>query len=77
MWTSAALLSDATIASPLATPDTSTTYTVYAKENTCGYDTTMQVRVSVNPIPTVDAAKANDITLRGAYGTAACIGHGR
>jgi gliding motility-associated-like protein len=62
LWTPAGSLNNAGIAAPVAKPDTSTTYTVYAKENTCGHDTTMQLRVTVYPTPVVKASKANDIT---------------
>jgi gliding motility-associated-like protein len=61
LWSPAGSLSDASVANPVATPDTSTTYQVYAKENTCGYDTTMQIRVNVNPTPIVTASKENDV----------------
>jgi len=61
-WSPAASLNNGSIANPVAKPETSTTYTVYSKENTCGFDSTMQVQVTVNPTPVVDAIKANDIT---------------
>lgn len=61
LWSPAGSLNDATIATPVATPDTSTLYTVYARESNCGVDTTMQVRVTVNPGPVVQASKANDV----------------
>ncbi|HEY1202234.1 MAG TPA: PKD domain-containing protein, partial [Niastella sp.] len=61
LWTPAESLNNATINNPVAKPDTSTLYTVYAKENTCGLDTTMQVWVKVNPTPVVEASKENDL----------------
>lgn len=63
-WSPAGSLNNSSIATPTAKPDASTTYTVYSKENTCGLDTTMQVHVTVNPTPVVDAIKANDITCQ-------------
>jgi gliding motility-associated-like protein len=63
-WTPALSLNDASIATPVATPNAGTLYQVYARENTCGYDTTMQIMVNVNPTPVVDAIKANDITCQ-------------
>lgn len=63
-WSPAATLNNSSIAAPTAKPETSTTYTVYSKENTCGFDSTMQVQVTVNPTPVVDAIKANDITCQ-------------
>jgi gliding motility-associated-like protein len=61
IWSPAGSLNNAAQSSPIATPDTSTMYSVYVKENTCNFDTTMKVYVAVNPIPTVTAEKANDL----------------
>lgn len=61
LWSPDGSLSDAGISSPMATPDTSTLYSVHVTENTCNRDTTMQVLVVVNPSPTVTAEKANDL----------------
>jgi gliding motility-associated-like protein len=63
-WSPAASLNNSSIANPVAKPETGTMYTVYSKENTCGFDSTMQVQVTVNPTPVVDAIKANDITCQ-------------
>jgi gliding motility-associated-like protein len=60
-WQPAGSLSNTAIANPVATPDTTTLYSVYMVENTCGTDTTIDVRVVVNPAPLVTAQKTNDI----------------
>jgi gliding motility-associated-like protein len=61
LWSPAGSLDNAALSSPMATPDTSTTYSVYVTENTCNTDTTMKVLVTVNPSPAVTAEKANDL----------------
>lgn len=60
-WSPAATLSDPNIASPVATPTVTTTYTVYASEPVCNFDSTMSVTITVNPKPVVHAQKSNDI----------------
>jgi gliding motility-associated-like protein len=60
-WQPAGSLNDAAIANPVATPDTTTEYSVYIGENTCGTDTTIDLRVVVHPEPVVTAQKTNDI----------------
>lgn len=60
-WQPAGSLNDAAIANPVATPDTTTEYNVHIGENTCGTDTTINLRVVVNPPPVVTAQKTNDI----------------
>jgi hypothetical protein len=60
-WSPAGSLSDASIAPPVATPDTTTYYRVHIGESNCGTDTTISVRVKVNPTPMVKAEKINDI----------------
>ena len=61
LWSPAGSLNNAAISSPMATPDTSTVYSVHVTENTCNKDTTMKVMVAVNPRPTVAAEKTNDL----------------
>lgn len=61
LWSPAGSLSDATIANPVATPDTTTLYTVTAKESTCGKDSTMYVQVNVSPVPVIAVTKENDL----------------
>jgi gliding motility-associated-like protein len=61
LWSPAGSLNDATVANPVATPDTTTEYSIHIGENACGYDTTINLRVVVNPVPMVTAQKSNDI----------------
>ncbi|UYQ94450.1 gliding motility-associated C-terminal domain-containing protein [Chitinophaga horti] len=60
-WMPAASLSDASSGMTEASPEANTTYFVSARESVCGFDTTMQVEVQVNPIPEIHATKSNDI----------------
>jgi len=59
-WTPAASLSSSTVPNPLASPVTTTTYTVIAWEGSCPPDTNT-VRVVVHPKPSVDAG--TDVTI--------------
>jgi gliding motility-associated-like protein len=59
-WIPAAGLSSANIASPTASPDTSTTYTVIIREGSCIPDTAT-IRITVNPLSGVDAGP--DVTV--------------
>jgi gliding motility-associated-like protein len=61
LWSPAAMLNDPTSRTPVATPTSNTTFSVYVSESACSYDTTMTVDVSVNPTPVVSAQKSNDI----------------
>jgi gliding motility-associated-like protein len=61
-WTPSAGLSDTTIGNPIASPDTTTLYTVITRDGTCIPDT-VEVLVTVHPLPTVDAGP--DITITG------------
>lgn len=60
-WTPAEGLSDAEIANPVATPLTTTQYSVQISESICNFDTVINMLVSVSPIPDVVALKSNDI----------------
>jgi hypothetical protein len=53
-WDNAAILNDPAIANPVASPRTTTTYTVTVTHPN-GCTDTDQVVVTVNPLPTVDA----------------------
>lgn len=55
-WTPAASLNFADTAAPIATPTVTTTYIATGKEGSCAVDTHM-IKVIVNPVPTVDAGK--------------------
>ncbi|MGN6439145.1 MAG: gliding motility-associated C-terminal domain-containing protein [Agriterribacter sp.] len=60
-WSPATGLNDEQSASPVASPTSTTQYSVYIKENNCDIDTTIQVRINVNPTPSINAYKSNDI----------------
>jgi gliding motility-associated-like protein len=60
-WSPAGSLDNGNIATPIATPDTTTFYHVTIGESNCGTDTTFNVRIIVKPTPVVKAEKVNDI----------------
>jgi gliding motility-associated-like protein len=61
-WTPTTGLSDPTIGNPLASPDTTTTYTIITKEGSCIPDT-VDLTVVVHPLPVV--ALGEDVTITG------------
>ena len=79
-WAPAVGLSNANIANPVATPTTTTTYTVTASEpGSCGAQQTSEVTITVNPLPTATITNSvavcqgdpsPNVTLSGASGTA-------
>ncbi len=52
LWTPATGLDNPTSYHPIATPDTTTTYTLVIRENACFFDT-VKVKVSVEPYPVI------------------------
>jgi gliding motility-associated-like protein len=60
-WTPTASLDNPLSANPVAQPLSSTVYSVYMIENTCYFDTTIDVHITVNPVPAVIAQRSNDI----------------
>jgi gliding motility-associated-like protein len=60
-WQPGGSLSNPSIANPVATPATSTTYTVQVTETTCNNSTVLQTTVTVNPLPNIHASKSNDL----------------
>lgn len=60
-WNPGTALNDPQSAQPVASPLSTTQYSVYIKENICNIDTTIDVRIDVNPIPDVNVLKSNDI----------------
>lgn len=60
-WTPVASLSDPTVHNPVATPANTTTYTVVITDTLCSHTQTLSTVVTVLPLPTVNAAKSNDI----------------
>ncbi len=60
-WSPNSSLSNGSVVNPIATPVSSTIYTVKITENICFSDTLIQVKVTVNELPIVRASKSNDI----------------
>lgn len=60
-WTPAASIDDPASDKPVATPDANTTYSVHIQDNTCGFDSTIDMSITVNPLPAVWINKSNDI----------------
>jgi gliding motility-associated-like protein len=60
-WTPVSQLSDPTAASTNATPNGTSFFTVHISEATCNFDTTMTMKITLNPKPVISAAKSNDI----------------
>jgi gliding motility-associated-like protein len=65
-WLPSNSLSDAAVASPIATPSESTTYDVYVSDGIC-YTDTLNVTVTVQPLPTINAGADADIISGVAY----------
>lgn len=61
-WSPALLLDDPTSARVIALPDTTTTFSVLVSENACGKSETLYTKVSVLPLPSVEARSSNTIT---------------
>ena len=60
-WSPVADLSAPNAATTLASPTTTTQYSVLVSESTCNNDSLIVVNVVVNDLPTVNAQKSNDI----------------
>ncbi|HTQ29165.1 MAG TPA: gliding motility-associated C-terminal domain-containing protein, partial [Puia sp.] len=60
-WTPAASLDNPASPTPVATPDSSTTFNVLISDFYCAFDSSFQVLVAVNQNPVVNAGKSNDI----------------
>jgi len=61
LWQPSTALNNAAISDPVATLTTSTTYTVYIKENTCGNFTNLTTTLTALPGVIVTAGKSNDL----------------
>lgn len=61
LWSPAFYLSNPNIKDPVANPPVTTTYTVTITDNTCNYDSSFVVDVTVLPLPFINATKSNDI----------------
>jgi len=60
-WSPAASIDDPASDKPVATPDINTLYSVHIQDNTCGFDSTISMNITVNPLPSVWITKSNDI----------------
>lgn len=61
LWAPTTYLSNPNIVNPFANPPFSTAYTVKITDNTCGYDSSFIVNVTVLPLPQLNPTKSNDI----------------
>ena len=61
-WNPAINLNNPAIANPVATVNTSTTYTVLIKEDNCNESATLSTTLTPLPLPDVKAFKSNDVT---------------
>ena len=62
-WTPTGSLDNATISSPVAQPDTTTTYRVIATDDRSCFKDTGYIAIRVNPIPTVEAGADKTINV--------------
>ncbi|MEO7049995.1 MAG: gliding motility-associated C-terminal domain-containing protein [Ferruginibacter sp.] len=60
-WTPAASLANPTTINPVATPGATTSYSVIVSDRYCSTDTVFNVLLTILPLPTVKAAKSNDL----------------
>jgi gliding motility-associated-like protein len=63
-WTPANGLSNSLSATPLASPLSSTAYSVKIKSAVCEDSATLQTSITVLPLPTISATSTNDLTCR-------------
>jgi len=61
IWTPALFLDNPNVSNPVATPDSSITYAVSIKENTCNESATLFTKLVVLPSPDLQINKSNDI----------------
>ncbi len=61
LWSPSLYLSNPNIINPVANPPFSISYTVTVKDNTCNYDSSFVVNVTVIAIPVINVTKSNDI----------------
>jgi gliding motility-associated-like protein len=62
VWTPAQSLNNSTIANPIASPTTTTTYSVIITSTQCNDVETLTKLITVAPAPNVNAVKSNDIS---------------
>lgn len=61
LWSPAPLVNDPNSSNPVATPNTTTVYSVFIKETTCNDSITLSTTLTVLPLPIINATKSNDI----------------
>ena len=61
LWSPATYLSNPTIINPLADPPQTTLYTLLVTDNTCGFDSSFTVLLTILPAPVINARKSNDL----------------
>jgi gliding motility-associated-like protein len=61
LWSPASLVSNANISNPVAIATVTTPYSVLIRDTLCGDDTTLFTTITILPLPTITAAKENDI----------------
>lgn len=60
-WQPATTLNNPNISNPIATPTTTTDYSVKITETACNNSTTLNTTVTVLPLPDIQATKSNDL----------------
>lgn len=60
-WAPAAGLDDPASSDPIASPAINTVYSVHIQDNTCGFDSTINLDLTVLPLPIITADRTNDI----------------
>ena len=60
-WSPATGMNNAAIASPTTSPSVTTDYAVTITSSTCGESATLQTRVTVLPVPVIQASSSNDL----------------
>lgn len=73
-WQVAEGLSNTNIANPRAAPSATTDYSVTITETTCNQSATLISRVTIWPLPAVDATKLSDIDCRNAFSQLSATG---
>lgn len=60
-WLPANMVDDPASPTPVARPAATTPFSVYILESTCGFDTTINMRITVNPRPVLTVDKPHDV----------------
>ncbi len=60
-WSPPGSLNNANIPNPIASPTSTTPYTVMITDTLCGFSNSLSTTVTVNPLPNVQASRSNDI----------------